>query len=134
MLIVEYAKYHTLVLMVVVSNINIYQLKAEGNYRTLHFIHCDNFRLFGLAGNASPFPSDVNSQTGVGAPYNTYQNYNQNILMTGNANGDCSNFLVANQAFQIPTKDFDTAYGTSLGAITEQFVLYKRENPQPTVP
>jgi hypothetical protein len=105
-----------------VSNVEIYQFKAEGETRNARFTNSDQFRIFGFGGTSSP--------------ENT-----QNIeVVTSN------DFLLAGQFYQqmttsgIDPTTFDRVKETLTGGsvITapgyNQFVLYKQGNPLNTDP
>jgi|CXWL01.1.fsa_nt_gi hypothetical protein len=124
------------------QNVNIYQAKFEGNYRNLHIKNSsNNIRLFGVGGNACPFPNDVGTYTT--APYANYEGANQNILIEGS-----SNYLVAGQSYQgrkpDPIDGYDAqvsgdfagnnaVYKTSVGAATDP-TKYKRLKDDPSGP
>lgn len=157
----EYAHNLPQVEIVNAQHVDIFQSKWEGNYRNLHVNNSSDIRVFGVGGNASPFPSDIDAFTG--AAYSGYKYANQSILIQ-----DCTDFLIAGQSYQLRAPDSvtgyeaetpdqaanDAVYATSVGANSdpekydrlketqagvlakkapgiEQFVVYRRGNPIP---
>lgn len=102
------------------QNVDIYQAKFEGNYRNLHVKNSANIRVFGVGGNASPFPSNVDSFVSESEPYFGYKYANQNILVEGS-----SNYLVAGQSYQLRKPDPETGYEAQTGDIAANSAMYK---------